>query len=546
MSGKIKAPKYPILDEIDVPGKVIENWQITVDLLSKISNTPSALIMRVHAEDIEVFVSSHSAGNVYHVGERSPLNFNLYCETVMNTRNKLLVPNALQDPLWDKNPDIALGMISYCGLPVTWPGGQIFGTICILDKQENACSQLIFDLMERFRDSIQLSLIGIYDAFVEKKQVKESLRGAQEFIQQLIASANVMIVGLDSAGRVKVFNHAAENITGYTIEELAGINWFEKIVPQDRYAYVWEMFRNSQQYSGAMPTTFENPILTKSGEERFISWQNSPISTPSAEISTLSFGLDITERKRAEEELQKLYGELEQRIIERTADLSRAQAAYRQANRKLNLLSGITRHDIRNQLLVLEGYLEISKESLHNPDRTAEFIAKEQRIAETIGRQITFTKDYENMGVKAPAWQKVHTIVNEVITRLPMRDIRVDAGDSGLEVFADLLLEKVFYNLIDNSLHYGGDKMTIIHVTASELAEGLQILYEDDGDGISDEDKTQLFTKGFGKHTGLGLFLSREILSITGITISENGEPGKGARFEMTVPKGGYRFTGGA
>jgi PAS domain S-box-containing protein len=115
----------------------------------------------------------------------------------------------------------------------------------------------------------------------------------------------VMIVGLDAAGRVRMFNHAAEKITGYTIEELTGINWFEKIVPQDRYAYVWETFQNYQQKTGAMPTTFENPILTKSGEERFISWQNSTISTPGAEISTISFGVDITERKRAEEALRK-------------------------------------------------------------------------------------------------------------------------------------------------------------------------------------------------------------------------------------------------
>ena len=76
----------------------------------------------------------------------------------MSTRRELLVPNALKDPLWDKNPDIALGMISYCGLPLTWPTGEIFGTICVLDKKENTFNHRIHPLMERFRDSIQLSL----------------------------------------------------------------------------------------------------------------------------------------------------------------------------------------------------------------------------------------------------------------------------------------------------------------------------------------------------------------------------------------------------
>jgi len=102
----------------------------------------------------------------------------------------------------------------------------------------------------------------------------------------------------------------------------------------------------------------------------------------------------------------------------------------------------------------------------------------------------------------------------------------------------------VFYNLIDNALKYGGERMKTIRVSSQESDNHLVIVCEDDGVGITDEDKKKLFRKGFGKHTGLGLFLSREILAITGITITENGIPGKGARFEITVPKGAYRFTG--
>ena len=117
MSAEAEAPKYPILDEIEVPVNVLTNWQVTIDLLAEIAGIPSALIMRVHAREIEVFVASQSPDNVYHHGEKAPLDTGLYCETVMSTRRELLVPNALKDPLWDKNPDIALGMISYCGLP---------------------------------------------------------------------------------------------------------------------------------------------------------------------------------------------------------------------------------------------------------------------------------------------------------------------------------------------------------------------------------------------------------------------------------------------
>ncbi|MDO9323866.1 MAG: ATP-binding protein, partial [Methanoregula sp.] len=132
-------------------------------------------------------------------------------------------------------------------------------------------------------------------------------------------------------------------------------------------------------------------------------------------------------------------------------------------------------------------------------------------------------------------------IIGNVITQLPMGDIRVDAGDPALEVFADPLLERVFYNLIDYALRFGGNRMTTLRISSHVSGNELVIVFEDDGAGITIQDKTHLFEKGFGKNTGLGLFLSREILGITGITITENSEPKKGARFEITVPMGAFR-----
>ena len=221
-----------------------------------------------------------------------------------------------------------------------------------------------------------------------------------------------------------------------------------------------------------------------------------------------------------------------------------SEAALALAVRKLSLLSSITRHDIRNQVHALEGFLDLSKAVLGDPARLSGYIAKEEKIAGTIARQIEFTADYQDLGMKAPFWQDVGTVVGRVVAQLPVGDIAVDVPGPGLEVFADPLLEKVFFNLIDNACRYGGEKMTSIRVHSREEDGALVITVEDDGSGVSAEDKTRLFTKGFGRHTGLGLYLSREILSITGITITETGTPGSGARFEMTVPGRGFRFTG--
>jgi len=223
-------------------------------------------------------------------------------------------------------------------------------------------------------------------------------------------------------------------------------------------------------------------------------------------------------------------------------NMVRSQKDLLQTNEKLNLLSSITRHDISNQLHALSGYLELSRQMVKDPDLASELIAKEEKIADTIARQINFTRDYEDMGVAAPAWQNVDGIVRQAAASLSMKDIRVVVDRPDLEIYADPLFGKVFYNLMDNALKYGGAKITTIAINTHESGAGLTLVFEDNGLGIAGEDKRHLFERGYGKNTGLGLFLSREILSITGITIRETGDPGRGARFEMVVPKGEYRF----
>ena len=223
-------------------------------------------------------------------------------------------------------------------------------------------------------------------------------------------------------------------------------------------------------------------------------------------------------------------------------ELKMAAEALRLSNHKLNLLSSITRHDIRNQIQALYGYFGILKIKLEGTPWLG-YILKGAQVVDTIERQISFTKEYEDLGLQAPYWESVASSVDRAVTSLPMRTIQTRVTTGELKIFADPLFDKVFYNLIDNALRYGGPKMTTIKVSAKESEGGLVIIVEDDGDGITPEDKSRLFTKGFGKNTGLGLFLSREILAITGLTITETGIPGEGARFEILVPPDAYRFT---
>ena len=232
---------------------------------------------------------------------------------------------------------------------------------------------------------------------------------------------------------------------------------------------------------------------------------------------------------------------LNENLNEANQHLEMAKISFETANRKLNLLSGITRHDIRNQLTGLLGYIGLMKEQVGDPDLLA-LVEKEELVAGHIVRQIEFTKNYEELGVNAPIWQDVGLSINALKSSRSRSTLNITTKLDGLEVYADPLFEKVHENLIDNSIRHGERVRNISFSYIPYSSDAIALLYEDDGVGIHDEDKEKIFEKGFGKNTGLGLFLTREILAITGITIKERGTYGKGVRFEILIPQRRYRF----
>jgi signal transduction histidine kinase len=226
-------------------------------------------------------------------------------------------------------------------------------------------------------------------------------------------------------------------------------------------------------------------------------------------------------------------------LKEVNAQLNASHKAFLTANKKLNLLSSITRHDIKNQLTALLMYIELSKMTVQDPE-LKNTIGKEEIVANNIQHQIEFTKTYDDIGIKAPQWQNVAQLVTHISPVLEHSGVQLSVSTGDLEVYADPLLEKVFENLIDNSLRHG-EHVRHITVMYEKRDAGLVLMYKDDGAGVPAKDKQRIFEKGFGKNTGLGLFLTREILSITGLSIQECGLYGNGVLFEILVPEGCYR-----
>jgi len=218
-----------------------------------------------------------------------------------------------------------------------------------------------------------------------------------------------------------------------------------------------------------------------------------------------------------------------------------AEEAIEAANNKLMLLSALTRHDIFNQITALGAYLDLLEMDNRDPKASTHITAMKKSL-EVIRFQLEFARDYQDLGQKKPEWKSVESTFAQAAESYAGEKIRLRCETGPVRIFTDPMIGQVFYNLIDNSLRHGGTQISSIRLSVRQGDPDLLLVYEDDGAGVLPEEKEKIFLKGFGKHTGLGMFLIKEILSITGITIRETGTYGNGARFEIRVPAGKFRF----
>jgi len=228
-------------------------------------------------------------------------------------------------------------------------------------------------------------------------------------------------------------------------------------------------------------------------------------------------------------------------ILRDVTERRRAKDAIDIANKKLNLMNQITRHDILNTITGLLGCVDMAKatKSLEEKDR---FLSDIRDLTRVVQSHITFTREYQEVGIHLPQWQNINAIICHVKQVFAKSSVAISAEFETVEIYADPLLEKVVYNLVDNAIRYG-DKITAISIYPRIVDKDLLLIVEDDGVGIEGKQKQEIFKRGVGKNTGMGLFLTSEILAITGMSIEENGIFGKGARFEIRIPNGTWKYS---
>jgi PAS domain S-box-containing protein len=355
--------------------------------------------------------------------------------------------------------------------------------------------------------------ISVVRNITERRKSETALRENEEKFRALVETSPDIIWEIDPQGNMRYISPMVETILGYTLEELEGKPITSLIPEQARPLVMQELARLASSEGPCV--SLEVPVHSRNGRDRVIEIRPSRIKDTDGKLIGLrGVAIDVTERRKSEE-------------------------ALRRANRQLNLLGSVTRHDLLNKITVVLGYLKIVQKRCTDPGQ-AGYLGKMESTIATIRSQIEFTRVYQSLGTQEPQWTELDMIMPRSQVPSP---VILDADVSGVQVFADAMLEKVFFNLLDNSLRHG-KHVTEIRVSYSNEGTDLVVVWEDNGIGIAADEKERIFEQGFGKNTGLGMFLAREILTLTGITIRETGEPGSGARFEIVVPEGAYRVAG--
>lgn len=526
----------------EIPQSFINKWQDIVDLLAKIIGIPAALIMKVENDFMEVFISSKSDNNPYHIGYKELWN-GLYCETVIKSQNKLKVANALKDEKWDKNPDIKLGMVSYFGFPLNFPNGEPFGTICVLDRKENHYSEEHEQLLMQFKSVVELDL-----AMIQSLKITSNISG-NEIVDQLLFQNKKLI---ESEERFRTLAEIAEDsiilfdgemvvfasrrfcefvrIEPENVDKLTVPDILSHIHPDDRMHYGREMQEALIQQKKQYTIVFR--MLNPEGNYEWL--QNNTTATYDSSgkvLRRIVQARSITKQVELENELRKLNADKDQFIR-------------------------ILGHDLRTPFNALIGFSDLLLENLKEFDLPQieeqvkiinQTSLKTYELLEQILLWVKSQSGKFELNIEQFDFQQESTNIVRIIENMAVKKgIQIDIIATGkICLSADLnIFKTVLRNLISNAIKFTNQNGHII-ISAEKQEKSILIAVSDNGKGIDQRVLANLWeihnnytSKGTNGETGtgFGLKLCKELIEKHGGKIWAESVPGKGSKFIFSLP----------
>jgi PAS domain-containing protein len=359
-------------------------------------------------------------------------------------------------------------------------------------------------------------LVSVERDITERKKSEDVLKQERGMLESVTKNIGAGLVMISKDYKILWMNNFLRQFTGASENNhcYSSFNTCTSICPDcgpkkifEGAAFDSREYCNQTEYNKDHPVWFEliaTPIKDKEGNV----------------VAALELTLNITEKKEAETKFKENSDKI---------DLM---------NEKLRVVGSLTRHDVGNKIMAAKSNLYLLKKRVgDNPD-LIKYLDNIGSAFASSDEIFEFSRLYEKIGAEKPSKENVFESFNQAVVLMPnLGNIEVVNECQGLQVIADSLLKQLFYNFIDNSLKHG-EKVTQISLRYIKNADGLKLLYEDNGVGIPEANKPKLFEAGFstGKGSGLGLYLIKKMMDVYGWTITEKGESGKGAKFVISIP----------
>lgn len=525
----------PGATEISIPSDVVQKWQRTVDLLASIVQVPAAVVCKLeppHYSHYKVVASSRSEGNPFPVDDTFAMDIGTFCETVIKSRDRLLVVNGRDDAVWNQAPEMQVGMVSYLGFPVFWPDGRVCGTICFLDNKANEYSERYEELLVHCRDVLQADLQTLV-------RFGDEIEYQKAHLSELFSRVPNAVAMIDREFRVVRVNPAFTRILGYTAEESIGRNIHELTATGDAEDEAERAM--GRMFESEVPLALEIIRLRSDGSRVSLSATCVPVpSTHGGHVGYLIYR-DLTEAKQFEAEQRRYQGiELELARANRIAMLGQLSASI--AHELNQPLTGIITNSstclrmLTGETQDLLGAQDAAQRTMRDAHRASEVIARLRALFSN--REPSFEAVDLNEATREVIALSLGDLQSNVV------ELRTQFADSLPHISADRIqLQQVVLNLIRNAL----DAMSTVNdrnrdlvVTTETLDNGMvRLSVKDAGLGFDPATMNRLFdvfysTKSTGM--GVGLAVSRSIIESHDGHLWATLNDGPGATFWFSVP----------
>ena len=381
--------------------------------------------------------------------------------------------------------------------------------------------------------------INLRRVIEERKRVEDKLRDEHQFNVQLVKTAPVIILILDTDGRIIFFNPFFEKLSHYRLAEVRGRDWFTTFLPEDEQGRIKNVFKDS--ISGIRTRGNTNSIQSRDGDRYLIEWFDSELSDSRGElIGILAIGMDITERSDAEKRIRDLQKEM----------LSASRMSV------IGELGTALAHELNQPLTALANYVHACSRMIDGENATAEsnlpdimekIINEADRAASIISR----LRNYFEHGSIEVTRENINQIILDacelIVAEAEVRNISLncDLGDDLPPVMIDRVqIQQVIFNLLNNSLQALEHQVRreIIIKTAEAPGQFVEVRVQDSGPGVSPDLLSQQFKHVFSENKeglGVGLSICQGIIDAHGGELWQTTTPGGGATFHFTVPVAG-------